>query len=149
MSFLRVGGGGTQFRGARAVRSSNLSIASGAAIPFEVTRFDTDGFWNIAAPSRITIPAGLGGKYLVGCGTDMAGAAAGSGQLLIRRSGDIDFAFGGQLTVIATLAPVLSVAGVIDAVAGQFFDVQVFWTVSPQTLSGGDLTFLHAIFLGA
>jgi hypothetical protein len=54
---------GHQFRGARAVRTTNQTTANyttGTPIPFESADVDTDTFWSAGSPSRLTIPAGLG-----------------------------------------------------------------------------------------
>jgi hypothetical protein len=52
--------------GCSVFRTTTTSIANqGAVVPFDNEAFDTDGFHdNSTNPSRITIPAGLGGKYL-------------------------------------------------------------------------------------
>jgi hypothetical protein len=69
---LRVGGGGSTttptFHGCRVTRSSNGSVfdASTFTAPFDGEDFDTDGYHdNTTNNSRITIPTGKGGYYLV------------------------------------------------------------------------------------
>lgn len=50
---------GHQFRGARAVRTTNQTAANyttSTPIPFESADVDTDGFWSAGTPSRLTIP---------------------------------------------------------------------------------------------
>jgi hypothetical protein len=48
------------FRGARAYRTTDATgVASGTAIVWQAEAYDTDGFWSVGAPTRITIPAGV------------------------------------------------------------------------------------------
>ena len=74
--WLRVGpvgsGGGArpQFQGAQVTRSANLSIPSvpvspGTQVPWQSAAYDFGGFFNAANPTRLTVPTGLGGVYLL------------------------------------------------------------------------------------
>lgn len=62
----------TGFIGCSVIGSTNTSLTTDVEtpIPFDGTEvFDSDGFHNSASnPSRMTIPAGLGGKYLLTAG---------------------------------------------------------------------------------
>jgi hypothetical protein len=62
------GGGGTGFVGLRVRRDTNLVVpAASTPFPFETVDFDTSGFIDLGvSTTRITIPAGLGGKYIIG-----------------------------------------------------------------------------------
>lgn len=58
---------GHQFRGAKArmtLDDTLVNPTSGYIIPFDSTDFDTDSFWSAGSPSRLTIPAGKGIKYV-------------------------------------------------------------------------------------
>jgi hypothetical protein len=47
-------------RGALVRRSTDSTgYASGTMIPFEVESYDTDGFWDIANPTKLVIPSGI------------------------------------------------------------------------------------------
>jgi hypothetical protein len=63
------GGGGASFAGAKVTRSSAQSMANDTwtAISYDTEDFDTDGYWTSGSPTRMTIPTGKGGKYLVSC----------------------------------------------------------------------------------
>lgn len=60
---------------AKAYKTSNQTIADGAGtddpvqgatrVIFHATEFDVGTFWSAGSPSRLTVPAGQGGKYLV------------------------------------------------------------------------------------
>lgn len=48
------------WRGARVYLTSNdTGISTGYIIPWDAEAEDTDGFWSIGAPTRLTIPAGI------------------------------------------------------------------------------------------
>lgn len=55
--------------GARVRRTTDQSIARGrpVEISYDTVTFDGGGFWSSAQPTRLTIPSGLGGFYLI-CG---------------------------------------------------------------------------------
>lgn len=54
--------------GVRAVRTTSFSPGGTAAVVFESVEYDTDSFWSAGDPTKITIPAGKGGTYIVtGC----------------------------------------------------------------------------------
>ncbi len=58
---------GHQFRGARARMTSDdtaQDMTTQADISFDVADFDTDSFWSAGSPTRLTIPAGKGIKYV-------------------------------------------------------------------------------------
>lgn len=59
------GGGGT-FIGARVRRTSDQTTANyttQTAVPWQEEVVDTDGFWVIGAPTRLTIPVAFNGRY--------------------------------------------------------------------------------------
>ncbi|HYW10041.1 MAG TPA: hypothetical protein VE913_23950 [Longimicrobium sp.] len=60
-------GSGTTFTGVKAWPSAPVPLPSltETSIPFGMVGPDTDGFWNAAQPTRLTVPDGLGGVYLV------------------------------------------------------------------------------------
>lgn len=59
-----AGSGGAAFVGVSVKHST--TYAGGTVMPFDTESFDTDGFHdNVTNNSRLTVPAGLGGRYLV------------------------------------------------------------------------------------
>jgi len=59
---------GHQFRGARVRMTSDdtaQNVTGSADISFDAAVFDTDSFWSAGSPTRLTIPAGKGFKYVV------------------------------------------------------------------------------------
>ena len=48
------------FRGARVILGSeNKSIPANGYMAFDVAEYDTDSFWTVGSPTRLTIPAGI------------------------------------------------------------------------------------------
>jgi hypothetical protein len=73
--------------GARVYKTAAQSLSNGisAAINFDAERFDTDGFHdNVTANNKLTIPSGMGGKYLIGGGLDFASNTTGKRAILIK-----------------------------------------------------------------
>lgn len=53
-------------RGVQVTRSDTQTFTDAASIAsFNSVVFDTDGFWTPSDPERLTVPAGLGGAYIV------------------------------------------------------------------------------------
>lgn len=66
------------FVGARVTKSSNqtLTTATATAVTFDGEAFDTDAFHStVSSTTRLTIPAGHGGTYLVGGSCEFIGNA--------------------------------------------------------------------------
>ena len=63
-----------------AIQTVAQSVPNAAAAPmlFQSTWFDTDGFFNIASPSSLTIPATLGGLYLINFSIGLTPTAGGT-----------------------------------------------------------------------
>ena len=58
---------GHQFRGARVrmtLDDTAQNITGDTPVSFDQADFDTDTFWSLGAPTRLTIPAGLGIDYV-------------------------------------------------------------------------------------
>jgi hypothetical protein len=76
--------------GVRAFHSANQSIAAGAdvVVALNSERFDTHGFHDTATNnSRLTVPAGKAGIYLIQANVEWAASTTGGRTLRIRRNG--------------------------------------------------------------
>ena len=112
----QVGVGAAGFIGCRIRNSGNVSLTNGSdtLITFDSERFDTDGFHSTSSNTgRITIPAGLGGKYLIGANTDVTASPGAGSYCGIRLNGT---------TYIAT-AQVVNDASYATAVTGTVYDL--------------------------
>lgn len=75
--------------GAQAWRGSTQALGNGAfvAISFSAVNFDTDSFWAVGNPTRLTVPLGLGGQYVISGEIDWASSATGPRELTLRKNG--------------------------------------------------------------
>src|SRR4029453_15505779 len=84
-------GAGAGFRGAFVSRTTALPVADNAhaAVAFDSETYDTDGFHSTSTnTTRLTVPAGLDGYYLVGGGAQWAPDAQGQYAILkLRKNG--------------------------------------------------------------
>ncbi len=106
------------FTGAKVYTNAALTFPQGGAtdsyfIPYGAVEIDTDGFFSSGSPTRLTVPSGKGGKYLVGgnvaCTTSGAMTYVAVG---IKRSGTTYISYTTPaaapiIPVIASLPPVL------------------------------------------
>lgn len=85
-----VGGGTATFVGARVRRTTNQAIpaTTPTAITFDAERYDTDAFHDTGAnTSRLTIPSGKAGKYLIGFAGEVASSPGAGSWVGIRLNG--------------------------------------------------------------
>ena len=83
---------GSTFVGAQAKKTANQSIANNTAtaVSFEAENFDTDAFHdNSTNNSRMTIPSGKGGKYLINCTLDFS-SGAGARIIMLYKNGALE-----------------------------------------------------------
>ena len=125
-------GGTPAFVGAKVYKSANQSIpnATWTTLTFNSESFDTDGFHDTSSnTSRMTIPSGKGGKYLVQWQATWDPNATGSRNTKIILNGGTTVAYGtwsmaltgaGDSTIHANTAVLsLSVADYIEIQMGQ------------------------------
>ena len=68
--------------------SSVIPTTGPAVVTWEGESADTDNYHDLVTnPSRVTIPAGLGGLYVVSCGLDWANNTAGGRSAQLRTNG--------------------------------------------------------------
>ena len=116
------------FRGCRVYKSANQSIANSTdtTVTWDLESFDTDGFHdNVTNNNRITIPAGLGGKYLVSINIGWAVNSTGARfhylylnalATILDYAGVAPNSGGAQRDVVSTI---------INLTAGDYLQVQV------------------------
>jgi hypothetical protein len=128
---------GGSFVGAKATRNSNYTTSDSThtAVPLTAEDFDSDNFHdNSTNPSRITVPTGLGGKYLV---TGLITFNTGGGTRRIARL----YKNGTSGTAIASVDQPLGASGywsttlaaVVDLAAGDYVEISG-WQNSGGTL---------------
>lgn len=128
-------GGGGVYEGvsAKIVTPFSIPTALWTKVDFDAEDYDTNGFHDLVTnKSRLTIPAGMGGKYSVFASAyfDETGSSAGDRFLEIRKNGVAQYGadhFPGTSRRGSTSAEV-------DVVAGDYIELYVFQS------SGGPLT---------
>ena len=139
------------FKGCRLTFSSGVTVASSTnvTVNWDVETFDTDAFHSTSSnTSRITIPAGLGGKYLVVAKGLLENAAEGLSIIRLYKNGSQVFTIdmykwnGGYTHTTLT--------DIIDLVATDYLEIVWFQnTGSSGTLQAGQTTSFGVQFLGA
>ena len=116
------GGGGLTFTGARLVgAATTLTAGALTTLNWSTTpTFDTNGFFNPATPTRLTIPAGMAGYYEITTLGSVAGIAQDKRWLLI---------------VTKNGATTLSLC---DLTVAQTFDTRNNVSTGPVYLNAGD-----------
>ena len=110
------------------------------SIDFTTERFDTDGMWALGSPSRLTVPAGGDGLYLIG-GNFELGNVGGAG---IHHAGIRILLDGATVMAQATddlyrsENNALSVSCLYSLVAGNFVELQVYTTNDVNVLASSN-----------
>ncbi len=75
--------------GARVTHNTAQSLANATftSVQLNTSERDTDGFYDPAVPTRLTVPSGLGGEYLLSAQVEFAANATGRRELGIRVNG--------------------------------------------------------------
>lgn len=118
------GGGGGVYAGCRAVDSTNQAVSSTShAITFNTNVYDTNAYHSTSVnPSRFTIPAGFGGKYLVDFKAVFT--VAGQNIAFLQKNGVASSVPGSS--VKTTAADGVSNSVVIDLADGDYLELWVF-----------------------
>ena len=128
------------FIGARAWKSAAQSISNvtGTAVTFNNEDFDTNSFHSTSVNTdRMTIPTGLGGKYLVIGTFDWAANATGQRVGYIYLNGGLRYAVSVN-NMGATVGPSTQVSGIVEAAAGDYLQLQCYQdSGGALNLSGG------------
>jgi hypothetical protein len=144
------------FVGCALWKSANQSIATTTStiITFDNEFFDTNGFHdNATNPSRITIPAGLGGKYQINCAISFdLGTGTGIRAMTIWKNGGV-YLYANMTNANAVYGQNITSSVVLDLAAGDYVEMGGFQTtgVALNVIGSGlaSLSQLSATFLGA
>jgi hypothetical protein len=141
---------GSTFVGAYATKTAaqTLTNNTGTILTWNAERFDTDGFHdNSTNNSRMTIPAGKGGKYLV---VASAYWVTGSGyrELNVLKNGSIVNYF---YTVIDVTYGFQNISTIVDCVATDYLELRGFQDSGGNlnVNSGAENSFFSVTYLGA
>lgn len=128
--------GGGQTTSARVNRSTaqTISNATWTAISFDTEDFDVGGMAEqVTNPSRITIPAGEGGKYLVTGIALWTANATGQRAIRLRKNGTTDLADGARSPTDAATNVGTPFCDIVNLAAADYIELMVYQS------SGGNL----------
>lgn len=126
--------------GCRVYNSTTQSITTGTGPPltFDTEEFDTDGFHSTSSlTSRITVPAGLAGKYLITGGTQFAASGAGTYRIIAVTKNGVAVPPHMRRGVAPT-DPAFALSVVLDLLVGDYVEIIAYQD------SGGNLNVGHA-----
>ena len=137
-------------------RAANQSIPDSAdtVITFDQINFDTDGYFSLGSPDRITIPASLAGKYLL-IGSQAYAPGVLPGSIRTCTIGDLPFTLdlaNAQIPPVAGSSTEFECSAVVELAAGAVLQLHAFQDSGAAINSGGDppaATSLFAAFLGS
>ena len=139
------------FKGCRLTFSSAVTVANGTnvTVNWDVETFDTDAFHSTSTnTSRITIPSGLSGKYLVVAKGYFENQAAGISLIRLYKNG-------AQVSTVDMYKPsgsytTTTFTDILDLVATDYLEIVWYQnTGSSGTLQAGQSTSFAVEFLGA
>ena len=151
-SWATPSGGGSTLVGCSITRTTTQSIANSTwvALAFDSESFDTDGFHdNATNNSRITIPTGKGGKYLITSTIQWDASATGRRSLKIYINGVASSTYFTELSPTASTYPFNLFTGVLTLAAGDYIQTYVNQSSGGTMNPDGTVMFFNAIYLGA
>ena len=143
------------FVGCRATKSAAQTISTGVttAVTFDTETFDTDNFHSTSTnTSRMTVPTGKAGKYLVTAGVTFATNATGNREIYIYKNGNqYSSAFQPGTSVGSTS---IVIADVVSMAVGDYVESRVAQDSGSSVDVRGDnwgvgATYLAVSYLGA
>lgn len=125
------------FKGALVRRATTATLtATATALAFTDATYDTDGFWSGAAPTRLTVPAGVT-KVRLWARISWTGGSANHGARIFRNGAS----FVGQADFIAasgyTNADVSLVSAVVAVTPGDYFEILAFTSANRTSVANG------------
>lgn len=145
---------GVTYVGAQVTNTSAQSISNGTytAINFQTEVFDTDGFHdNSTNNTRLTIPAGKGGKYLITGQANFASNSSGFRAIAIMKNGSASQIAYANAVPISGSSFTFAFSCVVSAVATDYYEMNVYQSSggSLNVNSGSDSTRFDISYLGA
>lgn len=118
------------FRGVSLTKTATQAVGTAAETPvtFDAESFDTDGFHEgVTNPSRITIPTGLGGKYLIGGSATIAGLSTGHRFIVFfKKNGSILSGYNGNYSAVNPGTLGASVSALVELAVGDYIELVVY-----------------------
>jgi hypothetical protein len=128
---------GSTFIGANATKTANQTISNVTitSLSFDGTDIlDSNGFHDPASNNtRMTIPTGYGGKYLISANVQFAANVTGGRELYIRKNGSTDLQVIQSVVSSNTGSINMSISGTYALVANDYVEIRAYQS------SGGSL----------
>lgn len=123
-----------------------IASATPTTLSFTAVQFDSGPFWSSGTPSRLTVPAGQGGRFAVLARATWATGSLGSLRVSLFVNGAVVDADEAGETV-DTSTPSRLAAKVVELNAGDYVEMSVYWAyvdAAPRTVTAGQVeTFLQ------
>lgn len=130
--------------------TQSISNATQTALQYTSEVFDTDGFHdNATNNSRITIPTGKGGKYLITSSIQWDASGTGRRTLRIYVNGSFGNSYFNEISPVASTYPFNVFTGVLALNAGDYIETFVNQTSGGTMNPDGNTFYFNAIYLGA
>lgn len=134
--------------------AQTLTTGSATAITFgasDTEVFDTNNFHSTTAnPSRITVPPGLAGKYVVTAAIGFAANTTGFRYCAIYKNGVLDASTRVGATTISLSSTLVTASTVLSLAAGDYVEMYGFQSSGADlTVAAGTYTSLSVVYLGA
>ena len=146
---------GSTFSGASVYKNTSQSIATATAVTatWQVEAFDVDGYWTSGAATRMTIPTGKSGKFVISGRLTYTANATGMRGISLNKNGS---GYGGpnvQTVSESGIGVGITASWIVDAVATDYFEL-VYNQRSGSTLTsepGGGIYYdiFSIAYLGA
>lgn len=128
-----------KMQGARAHHSTTQSRATNTALVFDTDDYDDNAFHDTSSnTSRMTIPAGAGGRYIASCQAATSGGAAGQYGLYFKVTGSTTNHSADFRDSATTADKKFHITEIFNLAAGDYVEVFVNHT--------GTITWASAIF---
>lgn len=146
--------GGSTFSGVVVRLSSSQSTTNdaGTIINFDTEVIDTDNYHSTSSnTSRLTVPSGKAGKFVVGCSAVFANNGTGYRNISFRKNGTTYFNNISAQNVGGSGNAGVMVTMVYDMAVGDYFEIDAYQNSggSLNLLSGNGGTYFYMYYLGA
>ena len=133
------------YRGARVRLSASYNPASTGfvIVSWDTEDRDTDGFWSLAQPTRLVIPAGVSKIRLMAYIRSQNGP---TGRYAFFKKNGAYFIGGGGIGASAATYDISFTSDVINVTAGDYFELELFGSTSTVTGGAGSPTGLATWF---
>jgi hypothetical protein len=127
--------------------AQNIPVTTETAISFSNVDYDTDTFWASGAPTRLTVPSGKGGKYIIVA--QVKWALVGTGPFFLRLYKNGATLVAENVFSVAELTSAIQVSAEANLAVGDYIEFKIYHNSSatPEpTVGGVAQTFLSMAF---